>query len=100
MSFLPIILMFGVLYMVMIRPQQKRAKEHRALVESIAAGDEVVTSAGIFGVVSEVEGEVMWLEVAKGLELKVLKGTVDRLFDGDVSDVSDEPDEPESPIGN
>jgi preprotein translocase subunit YajC len=56
-----------------------------------------VTSAGIFGVVSEVEGEVMWLEVAKGLELKVLKGTVDRLFDGDVPDV---PDEPESPIGN
>ena len=78
MSFLPIILMFGVLYMVMIRPQQKRAREHRDLVGSIAAGDEVVTTAGSFGVVSEVEGDVVWLEVAKDLELKVLKSTVAR----------------------
>lgn len=87
--------MFGVLYMVMIRPQQKRAREHRDLVGSIAAGDEVVTTAGIFGVVSEVEGEVVWLEVAKDLELKVLKGTVDRRFN---TDEPDQPDEPEGPI--
>ena len=92
MSFLPIILMFGVLYMVMIRPQQKRAREHRDLVGSIAAGDEVVTTAGIFGVVSEVEGDVVWLEVAKDLELKVLRGTVERRFDDHGSD------EPENPI--
>ena len=92
MSFLPIILMFGVVYMVMIRPQQKRAREHRDLVGSIAAGDEVVTTAGIFGVVSEVEGDVVWLEVAKDLELKVLKSTVDRRLGQDASD------EPENPI--
>ena len=92
MSFLPIILMFGVLYMVMIRPQQKRAREHRDLVGSIAAGDEVVTTAGIFGVVSEVEGDVVWLEVAKDLELKVLKSTVDRRLGQDAAD------EPENPI--
>ena len=67
MSFLPIILMFGVLYMVMIRPQQKRAREHRDLVGSIAAGDEVVTTAGSFGVGSEGEGDFVWLEVAKDL---------------------------------
>ena len=91
MSFLPIVLMFGVLYMVMIRPQQKRAREHRDLVGSIAAGDEIVTTAGIFGVVSEVEGDVIWLEVAKDLELKVLKGTVDRRFVEHVPDESEDP---------
>ena len=91
MSFLPIILMFGVLYMVMIRPQQKRAREHRDLVGSIAAGDEVVTTAGIFGVVSEVEGDVVWLEVAKDLELKVLKSTVDRRLGQDASDAPENP---------
>ena len=90
-DFLPIILMFGVLYMVMIRPQQKRAREHRNLVGSIAAGDEIVTTAGIFGVVSEVEGDVIWLEVAKDLELKVLKGTVDRRFDEHAPDESEDP---------
>ena len=91
MSFLPIVLMFGVLYMVMIRPQQKRAREHRNLVGSIAAGDEIVTTAGIFGVVSEVEGDVIWLEVARDLELKVLKGTVDRRFDERAPDESEDP---------
>ena len=91
MSFLPIVLMFGVLYMVMIRPQQKRAREHRNLVGSIAAGDEIVTTAGIFGVVSEVEGDVIWLEVARDLELKLRKGTVDRRFDEHAPDESEDP---------
>ena len=98
MSFLPIVLMFGVLYMVMIRPQQTRAREHRDLVTSIASGDEIVTTAGIFGVVSEVEDDVIWLEVAQGLELKVLKGTVDRRFVEAESDEPEGTDEAESPI--
>ena len=92
MELLPILIMLGVLYLVMIRPQQKRARTHRDLVASIDAGDEVVTTAGIFGVVSEVEDDVIWLEVAKDLELKVLRGTVERRFDVHGSD------EPENPI--
>lgn len=86
MGLLPILLMFVLLYFVMIRPQQRRARAHRELVASISAGDEVVTTAGIFGVVSEVEDDVVWLEVAQDLELKVLKGTVERRFESGESD--------------
>ena len=54
MEFLPIILMFGVLYFLMIRPQMKKAKEHKALVAALAKGDEVVTQAGIAGRIAKV----------------------------------------------
>ncbi len=54
MSFLPLIIIFGVMYFLMIRPQQKKMKLQRALIESVKAGDEVVLNSGIFGVVSEV----------------------------------------------
>ena len=69
-QFLIIILMFGALYYLLLRPQQKREKARRELVRSLQAGDEVVTNAGIHGVVAEVEDAVVWLEVAPDVELK------------------------------
>lgn len=80
MSFLPLILIFGLMYFLMIRPQQKKARAQQSLVASIAAGDEVVLSSGLFGVVNEVEDDVIWLEVAKDIELKILRSAVDRRF--------------------
>ena len=82
MSFLPLILIFGLMYFLMIRPQQKKARAQQSLVASIAAGDEVVLSSGLFGVVNEVEDDVIWLEVAKDIELKILRSAVDRRFNG------------------
>lgn len=82
MSFLPLILIFGLMYFLMIRPQQKKARAQQSLVASIAAGDEVVLNSGLFGVINEVEDDVIWLEVAKDIELKILRSAVDRRFNG------------------
>ena len=75
-EFLIIILMFGALYYLLLRPQQKREKARRELVRSLQPGDEVVTNAGIHGVVAEVEDAVVWLEVAPDVELKMSRDSV------------------------
>ncbi|MDQ8021612.1 preprotein translocase subunit YajC [Uliginosibacterium sp. H1] len=77
MGFLPIILMFVVLYFLMIRPQMKRAKEHRAMLDAIAKGDEVVTAGGIAGKVVETSDTgFVKLEIASGVEVLVQKPTI------------------------
>ena len=83
-------LLLGLMYAVMIRPQQKRMKEHQALIRSLEAGDVVVTASGVHGAVAEVEDTFIWLEVAPEVELKVSKGAVAEV----VSD-EDEDDEVE-----
>lgn len=92
MSFLPLIIIMLLMYMFLIRPQQKRVKEQQALVRSLAAGDEVLLSSGIHGVVKEVEEEsgVIWLEVAQDLELKALRSAVERKFQTDLDASSSE----------
>ena len=84
------------MYMFLIRPQQKRAKEQQALVRSLAPGDGVLLNSGIHGVVKEVEEEngVIWLEVAQDLELKVLRTAVDRKFQIDTDESSSEDSSP------
>ena len=96
MSFLPLIVIMLLMYMCLIRPQQKRAKEQQALVRSLAPGDEVLLNSGIHGVVKEVEEEngVIWLEVAQDLELKVLRTAVDRKFQIDTDESSSEDSSP------
>jgi preprotein translocase subunit YajC len=68
--------LFIFMYLLIIRPQRKRQKEHTALVEAIAKGDEVVMSSGMLGRISKVEGEYIVLEVNGSLELKFQKGAV------------------------
>ena len=81
-----------LMYMFLIRPQQKRVKEQQALVRSLAEGDEVLLNSGIHGVVKEVEEEsgVIWLEVAQDLELKVLRTAVERKFQTDTDETPSE----------
>ena len=76
MSFLPMIAMFAVLYFVMIRPQMKKQKEHRAMVEALAAGDEVVTAGGILGKVTRVREGNVDVQVANGVEVQLQKSAV------------------------
>ena len=76
LSLLPIVLMFVVLYFIMIRPQMKRQKEHKAMVEALAKGDEVVTSGGLLGRVSKLGETFVHLEVANGIELQVQRSSV------------------------
>lgn len=73
---LPLVLMFVVLYFVMIRPQMKRQKEHKAMIEAIVKGDEVVTSGGLLGKISKVGESFLTLEVSSGVELQVQRSAV------------------------
>ena len=70
---LPLFLMFAVIYFLMIRPQQKQAKQHRSYLDSLKAGDEVVTNAGIYGRVVQVADPAVTLEVARDVKIRVLK---------------------------
>ena len=76
-GFVPIILIFGIMYFLMIRPQQKKMKEHRAMVDTLRKGDQVVTQGGIIGKVTKVkeDGEVE-VEIATDVKVRVLKHTI------------------------
>lgn len=78
-SFLPLILMFVAMYFLMIRPQQKRAKEQKAMMEALAKGDEVVTAGGILGRVAKVGDLYITLEIATG-EVVVQKSSITMLL--------------------
>jgi preprotein translocase subunit YajC len=76
LSLLPLVLMFVVLYFIMIRPQMKRQKEHKAMVEAIAKGDEVVIGGGVVGRVAKLGESYLHVEVANGVELQVQRASV------------------------
>jgi preprotein translocase subunit YajC len=76
MQLLPLILMFVVLWFLMIRPQMKKAKEHKALIASVAKGDEVVTQGGMLGRITKVGENYVTLEVAEGTEVVVQKPSI------------------------
>ena len=75
-GFLPIVLMFVVMYFLMIRPQMKKAKEHKSLVESLQKGDEVITQGGVAGRIVKVGENYVSLEVAPNVEIAVQKAAV------------------------
>jgi preprotein translocase subunit YajC len=76
MSFLPIILMFAALYFLMIRPQQKKAKEHKALLEALSKGDEVVTQTGMAGRITKVGEDFVTVEIAANVEIQIQKPAI------------------------
>ncbi len=76
-QFVPLVLIFGIMYFLMIRPQQKKMKEHRAMVEALRRGDQVVTQGGIYGKVTKVgEDGTVSVEIAKGVEITLVKTAV------------------------
>lgn len=79
-QFAPIALMFVVLYFLMIRPQMKRQKEHKAMVEAVTRGDEVVTSGGVLGKVTKVSDVYVSIEVQDGTELILQKSAITTLL--------------------
>ena len=76
MQLLPMILMFVVLWFLMIRPQMKKAKEHKALVAALSKGDEVVTQGGILGRIVKVDENYVTVEIAAGTEVVVQKPSI------------------------
>jgi preprotein translocase subunit YajC len=73
---LPLLLMFAVLYFVMIRPQMKRQKEHKAMIEALAKGDEVATAGGLLGKVSKLGDTHIGVELAEGVEVQMQRSAV------------------------
>ena len=76
MQIIPLIFMFAIFYFLLIRPQQKKAKEHRALLDSLKKGDMVVTAGGMHGKVTALDDNVVTLEVAPGVNVKINKGFI------------------------
>jgi preprotein translocase subunit YajC len=75
-AFVPYIAIFVIFYFLLIRPQQQRAKQHRALIDAVKKGDEVVTGGGIIGKVFKVSGEEVEVDIAPTVRIKVVKGTL------------------------
>ena len=76
-QFIPLILIFAIMYFLLIRPQQKKVKEHQAMVEALRRGDQVVTQGGLIGKVSKVkEDNELEVELAEGVKVRVVKSTI------------------------
>lgn len=76
MSMLPLVLMFVVLYFVMIRPQMKRQKEHKAMIEALAKGDEIATAGGLIGRISRLGDTYVGVELATGVEVQLQRNAI------------------------
>ncbi len=83
MSFLPIILIFIVFYFLLIRPQQKRSKEHRALLSNLKEGDQVITSGGIYGRITGIRDDKVTVEISDKVRVKVNRGNIAGVVKGD-----------------
>jgi preprotein translocase subunit YajC len=80
-SFVPILLIFAIMYFLMIRPQQKKVKEHKAMVEALRRGDQVVTSGGLIGKVTKVTDNAneVELEIAPNVKVRVVRSTISQV---------------------
>ena len=75
-QFLPLVLIFAIMYFLLIRPQQKKVKQHQAMVAALRKGDQVVTQGGLIGKVSKVSDDELEVEVATGVKVRVVRSTV------------------------
>lgn len=91
-QFIPLIVIFGLMYAVLILPQQKRTREHKALLQSLEEGDEVIMNSGIHGFIADIQSDILWIEVAEGVELKISRSSIA----GKVAPVAEPGDEEDS----
>ena len=75
-AFVPLILMFAIFYFLLIRPQQKKAKAHKAMLSAVKKGDRVVSSGGLHGVITGLRDEVVTMEIAPKIRVKVSRGSI------------------------
>ena len=94
-SLLPLILIFVVMYFLLLRPQRKRQKEAAALQSAIAVNDSVLLTNGIIGVVTGIEDRYLWVEIAEGVQVQVVKGSVSSRVNMDGSPIV--PEKPAKP---
>lgn len=87
-QFAPIVLVFGIFYFLLIAPMRKKQKAVQAMVENLKRGDKVITNGGIYGEVSAVEGNIVYLKVADSVKLKVAKSAIAGLEGGEQEGVT------------
>ena len=75
-SLFPLIIIFGIFYFLLIRPQQKKAKEHKAMLNSLKKGDRVITSGGIYGIIYSLTAESVVLIISENVKIKVARGYI------------------------
>ena len=92
-SLIFLVLLVGIFYFMLIRPQKRRVDQHRTLIESLGLGDEIVTIGGMFGTIKNIHDEDIELEIASGTVIRIVKTAVARQVTEDV-DEADEPEEP------
>lgn len=71
-----IALMFVAMYFFMMRPQQRKARQHRELLESLDVGDEVITASGLYGMITDFDGGTVFIEISDGVEIKISRDTI------------------------
>ena len=75
-AFVPLILMFVIFYFLLIRPQQKKTKEHRAMIDNLKKGDRIITSGGLHGLITGISDQTLTVEIAYKVRVKVARGNV------------------------
>ncbi len=75
-GFLPIIILFAIFYFLLIRPQQKKAKEHREMIANLKKGVRIITSGGIYGTIISIDDTTIGLEIAEKVKIKITRGNV------------------------
>lgn len=79
-QFIPLILIFLIMYFLMIRPQQKRVKQHREMVAALKKGDQIVTQGGLIGKVASIRDDELEVEIAAGVKVRVVRSTVSQVI--------------------
>ena len=89
MGILPWLLIFVIFYLLMIRPQQRRVKEHQAAIAAVKKGDEVITGGGIRGRVTKVSDDEVEVEIAQGVKVRIVKSTITHVLTGNAKPAND-----------
>lgn len=89
MGILPWLLIFAIFYILMIRPQQRRVKEHQAAINAVKKGDDVITGGGIRGKVTKVSDDEAEVEIAQGVKIRVIKSTISHVVTGSTKPAND-----------
>ncbi|MBA7490273.1 hypothetical protein ES702_00810 [subsurface metagenome] len=75
-SFLPLIIIFGIFYFILIRPQQQKQKKHKLMLESMQKGDKVITIGGIYGIIRDIKGDTLTLEITKDVVINTTRNAI------------------------
>ncbi len=85
-GFLPIIILFVIFYFLLIRPQQKKAKEHKTMISDLKKGARIITSGGIYGTIKSIDDTTIGLEIAEKIKIKITRGNVAAVVSGTTTD--------------